>query len=184
MPQQTSSQLEGVNSITHCYPYESAPAIAVKHLKYDRITSLSVPMAMSIREAYDAFGLGNCDVVVPVPIHWRRRASRGFNQADRLASKLPRQIVRTEWLRRTRFTKPQVQLAPEERLTNLHDAFRAFHDFATLRVLLLDDVVTSGGTAVACASALKAAGAKSVDLLVYARTRVEARPQPESQSSQ
>jgi ComF family protein len=107
------------------------------------------------------------DVVVPVPIHWARRAQRGFNQSELLAELAPKEILRPEILARTRFTRPQVGLSASERLKNLSGAFKASKAVRGLRVLLIDDVVTTGGTALACAQALLDSGATETGLLTF-----------------
>ncbi|MBX9977479.1 MAG: hypothetical protein K2X98_04470 [Alphaproteobacteria bacterium] len=111
------------------------------------------------------------DRVIPVPIHWIRRAQRGFNQAELLAERVPKDLLDTRALRRVRPTRPQVGLGTQERLVNLAGAFAADPRVRGARILLLDDVVTSGGTALACAHALKRAGATEVGLLTFCGER-------------
>ncbi len=150
------------------FRYETRAAQAVRRLKYSRVTSLAEPMARLMREGYEASGLASSDLIVPIPIHWSRRASRGFNQAEMLCEALPTEKVRTDILHRVRPTKPQVGLAREERVRNLHGAFRATDGAKGCSVLLVDDVTTSGHTAEQCAEALLKAGAVEVSLLTFA----------------
>lgn len=145
--------------------HESRAAQAVRRLKYSRVTSLIHPLAELIREGFESLGENEWDAVVPIPIHWTRRSSRGFNQAECLCSALPREIVRPSILKRTRRTRPQVGLDQAHRARNLRGAFRASSEVVGLRILLVDDVTTSGHTARECAQALKQAGAVSVGLL-------------------
>jgi ComF family protein len=147
------------------FAYEGRAAQAVRRLKYSRATSLAGPMAELLEEARRL--LPPHDWIVPVPIHWARRAQRGFNQAELLSEKAPRNLVRPSFIRRVRFTRPQVGLGTEERLTNLAGAFEAQPEVRGHRILLVDDVVTSGGTALACAYALRQAGAKETGLLTF-----------------
>ncbi len=122
-------------------------------------------MAEEMRSGLERSGM-TADAVVPVPIPWRRRTGRGFNQAELLISALP--LPRGELsLRRTRATRAQAQLDPAARAQNLTGAFVAA-DVEDKRILLVDDVVTSGHTARECARALRAAGAKSVLMLAFA----------------
>jgi len=111
------------------------------------------------------------DLVTPVPLDWRKRWSRGFNQAEVLAAHVAR---RRGWklrnaLRRTYSKSHQATLSNHERRLNVEQAFRAAGPLAGKRVLLVDDVMTTGATARACALALKRAGAQSVTLLTLAR---------------
>lgn len=114
------------------------------------------------------------DVLVPVPLHPRRQAEREFNQAERLArrlaaaTKLP---VNNRLLRRTRFTRSQTQLERHERVRNVRGAFalRPGADPKGLRIVLVDDVLTTGATTNACARVLMRAGAREVCVWTLAR---------------
>ncbi|MCH8275186.1 MAG: ComF family protein [Armatimonadetes bacterium] len=146
--------------------YDGVAGKAVQKLKYARHSILAKPMAGQMRPVLEQ--VPDSDRVVPVPIHWTRRAMRGFNQSDLLAEGLAAGTVRHDLLRRVRATRPQVMLTSKQRLRNLEGAFKA-RPCRGGRVLLIDDVVTSGGTLEACAGALKAAGASWVGALTYAR---------------
>jgi ComF family protein len=152
------------------YQYEGRAAQAVRRLKYDRSTALAETLAALMRDGYERLAL-DPDLIVPVPIHPSRRRARGFNQAELLCEALPKGRVDRMSLRRIRRTRPQVGLSREERLKNLDGAFLATPSAAGKRVLLVDDVVTSGGTARACAQALRAAGAIEVGILAFAGER-------------
>ena len=112
-------------------------------------------------------------MVVPVPLHWRRRYQRGFNQADLLARLVARQrrIPSSIVLRRTRATLSQAGLSHAGRRRNMSGAFACRRPGLVKgrRVLLIDDVMTTGSTAAACALALKRAGASRVVFLTVAR---------------
>lgn len=154
------------------FKYEDRAGQAVRRLKYDRITSLGEPMAVLMRAAYDHFGLNHLDLILPVPIHWRRRTHRGFNQSDLLAELLPPNKLAPDSLLRIKKTRPQVELTPAERLTSLEGAFRSETDLRGMHILLVDDVITTGGTAEACTAALKAAGADQVTILTFCGERL------------
>lgn len=112
----------------------------------------------------------NADCVVPVPLHPRRERSRGFNQARELARRLGPPLL--EPLARVRHTVPQVELAADQRHDNLRGAFRMRKRATNLkgmRVMLVDDVSTTGATLEACAMVLRDAGVAEVHALTAAR---------------
>lgn len=113
------------------------------------------------------------DVIVPVPLHPTRERERGFNQAALLAEMLSKKTA-TELspaLERTRYTTTQTAFDRAERMENLHNAFRLRKKahVRDLRVLLIDDVLTTGSTLSECARILKRAGAVSVHAATAAR---------------
>ena len=148
------------------YPYRGRVGQAVRRLKYSRGTALAMPMAAMMAEGLSRLGLTEYNLIVPVPIHWSRLFSRGFNQSVLLAEGLPR--VNGKALQRIRRTKPQARLSRVERLSNLDRAFRAQSIVEGKTILLIDDVLTSGETVRECAKALAAAGAREVAALAFA----------------
>ena len=120
--------------------------------------------------------LAEADALIPVPLHWRRLWARRFNQSAALAravSALCGVSVNDGALKRVRATPQQVGLSKTERAGNVQGAFRVPAEqkphVAGKRVVLIDDVLTSGATADTCARALLRAGAAHVDVLVFAR---------------
>lgn len=120
--------------------------------------------------------IAEADALVPVPLHWRRLWARRFNQSAALAAAIAREggiAVAHAPLRRVKATAQQVGLSRAERATNVQGAFRvasaAKAEVAGRRLIVVDDVLTSGATADACARALLRAGAAQVDVLVFAR---------------
>ena len=113
------------------------------------------------------------DVIVPVPLHPTRQRERGFNQASLLAELLSPEISvpSKPLLERIRHTTTQTALDRAERMKNLHNAFRLRKrvNVRDLRVLLVDDVLTTGSTLSECARVLKRAGAISVHAVTAAR---------------
>ena len=154
------------------YPFEGRAAQAVKRLKFSRATGLAAPMSDALFAAYGSLSLPEFDWFVAVPIHWQRKNKRGFNQSDLLCESFPAERVNADLLRRVRSTRPQVGLSRQERLKNLKGAFEASPAVYGMRILLIDDVTTSGGTANACAEALKAQGASFVGALTFCGERL------------
>ena len=119
--------------------------------------------------------LDGADALVPVPLHWRRLWARRFNQSAALAQAISTvsDVPVLTPLRRRRATPQQVGLSRSERAQNVQGAFRvpaaARAEVAGRRLVLVDDVMTSGATTDACTRALLRAGAAQVDVLVFAR---------------
>jgi ComF family protein len=120
--------------------------------------------------------LDEADVLVPVPLHWRRGWSRRYNQSGALARVISQQTgvkLASEALRRIRATEQQIGLSRAQRASNVQGAFKVaadrMADIQGRRIILIDDVLTSGATTDACARALLRAKAAQVDVLVFAR---------------
>jgi ComF family protein len=126
--------------------------------------------------------LDEADCVVPVPLHWRREYQRGFNQARAIARHVGLPVI--DALVRRRSTRPQVELASDRRRANVEGAFglRAQYfrtsDVLGYRVVLIDDVSTTGATLDACARVLKEGGASQVYALTAARVVTRRVPTP------
>ncbi len=139
--------------------------------KYGRVKTMQRPLGDVLAPALPRDERFDC--AVPVPLHWRRRWQRGFNQSDLLARGIARRcgipVIRA--LRRKRFTATQTGLSNSARRRNVAAAFevRRGKRIEGKRVLLVDDVMTTGSTAAACAGALRRAGAARVVLLTVAR---------------
>jgi competence protein ComFC len=147
----------------------------IHDFKYNRQIHLRHVVAEWLADALDDVRLRSrrFDRLVPVPLHPARRRERGFNQADLLAELLSRRtsIPLQPVLQRVRYTKTQTAFDRAERMENLRNAFRLRKN-ATVqgyRVLLIDDVLTTGSTLSECARVLKVAGAVSVHAATAAR---------------
>jgi ComF family protein len=141
---------------------------AVHHLKYGGWPGMARTLAEAMR-ALEPLERGT--VLVPIPLGRARLRSRGYNQAEALARALGDTAglpVRAQLLRRARETRSQTALAPSARAANLHDAFMAAGAMPD-RLVLVDDVCTTGATLVAAAEALAAAGAARVEAVTFAR---------------
>jgi ComF family protein len=156
--------------------YEGPLRKMIHHFKYGSVETLAGPLGeMMVR----ALPLDlQVDVIVPVPLHWRRRIWRGFNQCELLArpleSRLGVPVVMA--IRKSRHTETQATLTPSKRRSNLTGAFVLADRLIVegKRVLLVDDVLTTGATVTTCSALLRRNGAKSVTVLTLAR--VDRRP--------
>jgi ComF family protein len=153
--------------------FGGALAIALRRLKYQDRPDLAAPLGHLARHAARRAGL-TADLVVPVPLHPRRLVERGYNQAALLAAEVAVELdapLSARALVRLRNTPQQAHLDREARLDNVRRAFRARNPPAVQgrRVVLVDDVATTGSTLAACSEALLAAGATSVTAIVIAR---------------
>ncbi|HVR98248.1 MAG TPA: phosphoribosyltransferase family protein [Thermoanaerobaculia bacterium] len=153
--------------------YEAPLDSVIQGLKFRRLDYLGAHLARSLA-AELAGELAGFDVVAPVPLHWRRCFARGYNQAACIGRPLAGLLALpfARLLARRRATPPQTSLHRDDRLENLRRAFhvRRPRRVRGLRVLLVDDVATTGATLDAAAAALKKAGAAAVTALVAART--------------
>ena len=162
--------------------YDDVARTLVHALKYQDRTDLAPTMGRWMARAGQEL-LAEADWLVPVPLHWRRAWHRRYNQSGALARAIERQSgvkVGRELLRRVRATEQQVGLSRPQRASNVQGAFKVSADRQSevqgRRMVLIDDVLTSGATVDACARALLRAKAASVDVLVFARVVDTHRP--------
>jgi len=155
--------------------YDDVARTLVHALKYQDRTDLAPTMGCWMARAGKEL-LEGADMLVPVPLHWRRGWSRRYNQSGALAKVISRQSgvrMASEALRRVRATEQQIGLSRKDRASNVQGAFKVADerkaDIQGRRVILVDDVLTSGATVDACARALLRAKAAQVDVLVFAR---------------
>jgi ComF family protein len=169
------SGLRGFDA-AYCFgAYEGVLRELIHLYKYGAVKTLARPLGDLLARALPRDE--RFDGITPVPLHWLKFWSRGFNQSALLAQVLARRsgIPLLPALRRTRFTAAQASLSNSSRRRNVAAAFRVrrLGGFARKlegrRILLIDDVMTTGATAAACANALKRAGAARVALLTIAR---------------
>jgi ComF family protein len=171
-------------AIQASWAYDGPLHRAVVALKFEGALALAGPLGRLLAEEPELLaseGGAPHDLIIPVPLHWRRRLARGFDQSEELArwalvharrrsSKVPALGHRV--LARVRATKPQTDLDAQARAANLADAFlvRRPELVRGRQVLLVDDVTTTGATARACMQALARAGARSVHAMALLRT--------------
>ena len=170
-----SLRFDGAFSATY---YEGAIKELIHKFKYGKQEFLAEPLAELIVRHFREIDLSQrrLDVVVPVPLHRRKRAERGFNQSDLLgrnAGKLLGLEVCLGGLKRTRNTPSQTSQPYSRRRENVRGAFlvKRPEQFKEKGILLVDDVLTSGLTASECAKVLKEAGARKVYVLTVAKSR-------------
>jgi ComF family protein len=155
--------------------YEEAVVRAILLLKFEQIEPLGAWFSERLAELVSAEGATlAADVVVPVPLHRERERERGYNQAALISKPLAKRLRlphKAVLLMRTRARPDKQVLSLEERWESVRGAFatRPGSQVDNLRVLLVDDVLTTGATLDACARALREAGAKSVMGLTVAR---------------
>jgi len=164
-------------SATAPFRYEEPVRGLILQMKLARRPDLAAPLADALADHLEKEGtMGETDVIVPVPLHWRRHLHRGYNQALLIARTISRRFdvkLDSRSLRRLQPTGTQTSLTMQARLDNLKGAFglRRSGAFRGLRVLLIDDVLTTGATCAECSRVLMRAGsARAVRVATVART--------------
>ncbi len=163
-------QIDGVRSVAF---FEGALRQAIHAFKYQHRPELAAPLGAMLADYLMAHPLP-VDTIIPVPLHSDRERMRGYNQSLLLAKELALRNKLRLWyngIERTRYTPPQIELDGRQRRENVRDAFAAKPETAGARVLLIDDVCTTGATMEACSIALKRQGAPTVWGLSLARGR-------------
>ncbi len=148
---------------------------ALRGFKYNRRLASGAALAEWLAREIPPEWLSEIDLIAPVPLHPRRLLGRGFNQAVQLFRPMSQKLnipLACNLLARLRNTRPQVDLPPKERLCNVTGAFSVPRpqQVQGLRVLVVDDVYTTGATVSECSRALTQAGAIRVQVLTLART--------------
>ena len=168
--QETRSKLLAsgtVSDLVALFVFEKEGAFqSIAHaLKYSGVQALGIELGRRLAEAVTEQDISS-DVIVPVPLHKRKTRERGYNQSELIARGLSAGTgvpVRSNVLRRTRYTETQTALSLQERKENMDNAFACTSEaIADSSIILIDDVITTGATIEACASALMASGARRI----------------------
>ena len=158
---------EGIDALHAAFVYEGAARRLVHRLKYESVRAAAVPLAAQMV----FLPSGEEEIIVPVPTDPGRERRRGFNQAALLAEHIGRTLgMRVEKaLVRVEARRPQTGLSAAERRENLAGCMAASEAVSGKRVLLVDDVVTTGATVQEAVRALQEAGVKSIRVFAAAR---------------
>jgi len=148
--------------------YEFPVDAAIKALKFRRRLSYVPAFGALLAESFDELP-ADIDALVPVPLHWFRHATRGFNQSMELCAALAAPIPVLSRIGRVRATPYQSGLDARKRRQNLKDAFRVTGTLRAQHPLIVDDVITTGATISSLAKVLLDAGAERVSALAVAR---------------
>jgi ComF family protein len=159
-----------INGLVSLYVFEKEGVfqVIVHNLKYSGVQALGVELGRRLGKVVVERGI-HADAIIPVPLHRRKLRERGYNQAELIArglSEVSGIPVRCDLVRRKKYTTTQTQLTLTERRANMEEAFEVSPirkcEARDKTFIVIDDVVTTGSTMIACASALRAAGALGV----------------------
>ena len=166
-----ATKLPAIDGIRAPFLMEGTLREAIHSLKYRNLRAAAPTLGQLLAQYMESITVLG-DVLVPVPLHKRRLRDRGYNQSELLAKEVGKRMclpVMEALIIRTRNTPPQVSLSWEDRIQNVEGSFACVGNAQGQRLIVVDDVVTTGSTVSACAAVLKAGGAESVWGLALAR---------------
>jgi len=149
--------------------YDGALRKAIHLLKFRAIKRLARPLAVLLSELH----IPDADGIVPVPLHSQKLREREFNQTALIGRHLSQESgipLLLDVLKKDKATLPQTDVTGKERLKNVKNTFTAGKSVTGLRLILVDDVITTGATVYECAKVLKKAGAASITVVALARS--------------
>jgi len=156
--------------------YDGVIKTALHRFKFQRRKNLAEPLGVLLVKYLShtpSLQMDEIDCIIPVPLHCRRERKRGYNQAELLANVISKyyEVPVISALARIKDTHPQFDLPREARLTNVKGAFKVSDTRAVYnkKILLLDDIYTTGSTISECSRALKIAGAQTIEVLTLSR---------------
>jgi ComF family protein len=149
----------------------------IHQFKYKKHMCLAAPLGSLLTNLLYQKNICEIDLVVPVPLHWRKKQERGFNQSELMAKKICKKLsipISINNLHRVKNTLSQTQLSRIQRHKNVKGAFKVKNPekFYQKNILLVDDVLTTGMTASECAKSLENAGTNKVFLIALARSKM------------
>ena len=153
------------------FAYDGPVKEIVHNFKFKGAYRIAEYMAEKMIMALEKESISGFDLIVPVPLHIKRIVERGYNQSEKLAQEIAKKlsIPMENAIERIRYTRSQATLNGKERRMNLDAAFRATEKVKGKYVILVDDIRTTGTTAVKCANALFEAGAREVSVITFAQ---------------
>lgn len=166
-----------ISALAYAYPVEHLITAAKYRRRQDLADALGYLLADYLLSPDVAASLSVPNVLLPVPLHRWRFMMRGFNQADEVAQAVSRKLhipLLPELARRIRSTQPQTRLSGRARLRNMRQAFAADDRVQGCSIAIIDDVFTTGATAIALANAVLAKGSANVQIWSVARTQAGA----------
>lgn len=161
-----------ISALVYEYPIDQLIAMAKFQSRADSANALGELLADYLLARLDSGDVALPDLILPVPLHRRRMAQRGFNQATEIARPLANALqlpLCLDSCHRVRDTAEQTRLDALARLKNTRNAFRASTEMAAMHVVVIDDVITTGSTVQSLAAALRGAGVREIQVWTVAR---------------
>ena len=159
------------------FVYEGEMVGLIHSLKFGNAKYIAKSLAFFMAECFKSHNL-SADIIIAVPLSYQRKKQRGYNQSELLATEVSKMLnisLEVDCLKKIANTKPQEKLTYKERQQNLKNTFSVINEnkIKNKTILLIDDVYTTGATAINCTNTLKKSGAKNVIILCACHTMME-----------